>query len=324
MNSDHTISRKRYLTFERRPPELSGARRIARRLWSLVALPFELARARGLGTPGLKYRVRCVALGLRALCAVDVRRGLALIADPMDSFRYFEIEFAADAAARNPVARYLDVSSPRLVPLLVLEQNPKLVGDLVNPLAHDLNDTSAYARALRLADRCRFSGALIEHAEYAPESFDLITSISVVEHIPTDAAAVSSMWQLLRPGGRLVITVPCAREACEEYSNLDEYALLKQDGAGYVYWQRYYDEEALAARFWSVTGRPSRMRIWGEREPGAYDANVAAKRTNPSYPYWHEPTMFGREFCEYSSLAALPGMGVIAMEFVKPTAALAV
>ncbi len=101
---------------------------------------------------------------------------------------------------------------------------------------------------------------------------------------------------------------------------MDEYALLKKDGAGLVFWQRYYDEESLAARIWRMTGAPARMRIWGERKAGNYDANVISKRTNPAYAYWREPTMFGKEFAEYQSIRDLPGMGVVAMEFIKPEA----
>jgi len=39
-------------------------------------------------------------------------------------------------------------------------------------------------------------------------SFDLITCISVLEHIPDHAAAVAGMCRLLRPGGRLLLTFP--------------------------------------------------------------------------------------------------------------------
>lgn len=317
MNAEHIISRKRYLKFEERGPELGIVRRIARRLWSLLVLPAELASARRVGTPGLPDRVRCIRFGLRALFAGDVRRGLGLIADPMDSFRYFEVSFAVDAARRAPVERYLDVSSPRLIPLMILDDRPDLVADLLNPHASDLRETSEYAKSLGLLERCRLSDVLIEDAKHEDGTFDLITSVSVVEHIPQDSNAVAKLWRLLRPGGRLVITVPCAREACEEYSNLDEYSLLNPDGSGFVYWQRYYDESALAARFWSVVGKPAVMRIWGEREAGSYDANVVSKRTDPTYPYWREPTMFGSQFREFTRLDELPGMGVVAMEFVK-------
>ncbi len=41
-----------------------------------------------------------------------------------------------------------------------------------------------------------------------PESFDLVTCISVLEHIPEHRQAVASMLSLLRPGGLLAISCP--------------------------------------------------------------------------------------------------------------------
>ena len=321
MNTHHVIDRRRYLSFGAAGKLPGPLSRLVRRLWSLVFLPFGLAAAWRKGAPGLGCRVRCIGLGLRALAAGDVRRALLLIADPMDSFRYFEFDFAVAAARGATIDRYLDVSSPRLLPLMILKSRPGLTADLLNPLPEDLNDTAAMAASTGLRARCRLDGALIENAPFAAETFDLITSISVVEHIPNDTLAIATMWRLLRPNGKLVVTVPCARESCEEYTNVDEYGLLSTDKEGYVYWQRYYDRAALAERIWSITGQPSRMRILGEAKLGNYDHNVTRKRTDPTYPYWREPIMMATDYRSFDTLDELPGMGVIAMEFTKPATA---
>jgi SAM-dependent methyltransferase len=215
------------------------------------------------------------------------------------------------------IESYLDVSSPRLVPLMLLDDRKQLVADLINPIAEDLESTASLATALHLSDRCRMRQVLLEDAGFEPESFDLITSVSVVEHIPEDHEAIAKMWRLLRPGGRLLVTVPCARQACEEYTNLDEYKLF-EGSDGFVYWQRYYDQEALTERIWSVTGAPRQMEIFGEVRAGVYDRNVEQKRTDPSYPFWWEAVMMGRDFRHYDRIDELPGMGVVGMEFVKP------
>lgn len=44
------------------------------------------------------------------------------------------------------------------------------------------------------------------------ETFDLITCISVLEHIPDHRRAVASMWRLLNPGGHLILTCPYTEE----------------------------------------------------------------------------------------------------------------
>jgi SAM-dependent methyltransferase len=312
------IEGTRYLDFGAPGGRLTLAQRALRRTLGLAVLPFALSHAQRLGTPGLAYRKASISLGLHAAAAGDLRRAMRLIADPMDSFRYFEIDFVVGAASARPIARYLDVSSPRLAPLLILRAEPRCHGVLLNPLAEDLAETRALTRAVGLDGRCRFESKLIEDAGFAAESFDLVTSVSVVEHIPEDTRAIASMWRLIAPGGRLLITVPCARYACDEYTNLDEYGLFAKNADGYVYWQRYYDAASLERRIWSVTGAPARMRIYGENEPGTYDANVERKRTDPTYPYWNEPVFMGLHFRPYDRVDQLPGMGVVAMEFVKP------
>jgi SAM-dependent methyltransferase len=317
MNEPSAV-RRRHLRFPPPRPPLGKPRRLLQNALGLLLLPYALAAAAMRGTPGLRIRLRCIALGLRALARGEARQAFGLIVNPMDSIRYFELDYIESCVPRPVAGTYLDVSSPRLVFLTILDRQKSLVADVVNPIAGDLQESMALARALALDDRCRPLRALIEEAGYREGSFDLVTSVSVIEHIPNDRDAVATMWSLLRPGGRLVITVPCAREACEEYTNLDEYGLFDSSDEGLTYWQRYYDEEMLATSIWSVTGPPLRTRIYGETAPGNYDRNVMRKRTEPSYPYWLEPVMMGREYRYYDSIAALPGMGVIGMEFVKP------
>lgn len=43
---------------------------------------------------------------------------------------------------------------------------------------------------------------------FADASFDLVTTLDVLEHIEDDAAAVSEIARVLRPGGRMLATVP--------------------------------------------------------------------------------------------------------------------
>lgn len=59
------------------------------------------------------------------------------------------------------------------------------------------------------------------------KKFDLITCISVLEHIPNHQAAVKGMFKLLKSGGYLILTFPCNEK---QYVN-NVYKLL---GAGHV------------------------------------------------------------------------------------------
>jgi SAM-dependent methyltransferase len=157
---------------------------------------------------------------------------------------------------------------------------------------------------------------MIEKAPFEPKSFDTITSISVLEHIPEDRAALEKMWNLLRPGGKLLLSVPCAAEAFEEHIDFDEYGLLEKDDEGFVFGQRFYDEQLLQESVFGVTGKPSRYSLYGERSPGSFFKDRQAK-LHDDHSFWREPYALGLQYKYYRRIDDLPGVGVTAMEFIK-------
>ena len=300
---------------------LSRVQAVRRSVRDGVLTPAYWLLAHGVGTPGLDIHRRCAALGARLL--LRGRRHLSpaaafhCVVAPLDSVRYFEFDFAWRALSAAAPRAYLDVSSPRLLPALLLAERSGLVADLLNPDVKDLDQTRRLMAAAGLADRCRFHSALIDQAGFAPESFDVITSISVLEHIPDDGAAVRAIWRTLRPGGRLVLSVPCAREPFEEYFDYNEYGLLEPDERGFVFAQRFYSAEQLEQRVFSVTGQPVRQAVYGEKRPGLLSENRRQKVGDPRYPWYREAYMMGRDFTLFPRIDAMPASGVIAMEFVK-------
>jgi SAM-dependent methyltransferase len=316
---NHADLPRQYLSYPK-PVQVFGLRRLRHIIGALILFPFYWGMAYVTRTPGLAFRRLCALAGFRLLfTGRDLRRAYSLIVSPMDSVRYFEFDFMWRAIEKSKMRSYLDVSSPRIFSLLVVDRNADLAADLINPDKKDLAVTISWAESFGLRDRCRFYGCLIEDASLKPESFDVITSISVVEHIPDDRRAIQKMWDLLRPGGRLLISVPCAAKASEEFINLNEYELIDADENGFVFWQRYYDEGLIEDRIFSVTGKPYRCEIYGEKQANSYHKNATWKRTDPFYPYWREPFMMGLEYEFKNGFSELPGIGVIAMEFVKPS-----
>jgi hypothetical protein len=242
-----------------------------------------------------------------------------MLSFPFDSTRYFEFEFFGDSYAREPFSgRYLDVSSPRLLPALALRHSPQAAALLLNPDETDLRQTRQLMEMCGLAKRCKLRAARLEAFEGEEGRFDVITSLSVIEHIPMDGAALVRLWRLLKRGGRLLISVPCARVAFDEFINYDEYGLQAADAEGFVFGQRFYDEALLRERFHALMGRPLRQAIYGERQCGTLQSNRAEKAAGGHYPYWREPHFMARTCSFYDKVAALPGWGVIGMEFVKP------
>jgi SAM-dependent methyltransferase len=48
----------------------------------------------------------------------------------------------------------------------------------------------------------------VRRLPFAGESFDVVTAMDIIEHIDDDKAAACEVFRVLRPGGRLLVTVP--------------------------------------------------------------------------------------------------------------------
>jgi SAM-dependent methyltransferase len=311
--------RKQYIDVPR-PMECSLVRKLWQRLIGVLLSPYYVIAALCLGTPGVALHVRCARLGVRLfiLGRISLSTFYSLVCCPMDSIRYFEFHEALSSLAHVPFSTYLDVSSPNILPLMLLMKNRTAVADLVNPDNRDLVYTEQLALAFGVARRCIFTNSTIEMAKCAGRTFDLITCISVLEHIPADREALDVMWSLLRPGGRLILTLPCMAQPLEQYISFNHYGVLAPGLDGYTFWQRYYDEERLHTVVFDIAGLPTKMVIYGERSYGLFYRNASMKRLLGSlYPNWREPYMMAKEYRYFQTVAELPGEGVVMLEFMK-------
>lgn len=66
--------------------------------------------------------------------------------------------------------------------------------------------------ARRRVPNCDFRHAIAEELPFADQSFQYVTCMEVLEHLPADSrpTAFREMHRVLRPGGRLILTVPHA------------------------------------------------------------------------------------------------------------------
>jgi SAM-dependent methyltransferase len=294
---------------------------LAHGLASVVLVPSYALAAAAIGTPGMWFHLEAVGVALRLV----THGGTGLIAQagrlalyPMDSTRYFEFDWVWSRLQRlERVRRYLDVSSPRFLPLSYVRHSGVEQACFVNPDHADLATTERWAAALSLTDRCHFSDALIESASFEEGHFDAITSISVFEHIADERLALTRLERLLAPGGTLLLTLPCTAVGYDQFRDYDEYNLTRPDSEGRYFFQRFYDASLLQDRVFSVLGEPRQMTVYGECEPGYFGRNAQQKMRGLPYPFWREGYMMGRHFRIYPSIDELPGEGVVALEFVK-------
>lgn len=309
---------RRYLRFPATVPAPSKGRLITHLVLGVVLFPFFWLAASIAGAPAMLLRWRFLWFGIRLLLrGGEYVMAYRCVVSPMDSVRHFEFDFFWRRAHAKRATHLLDVSSPRLMSLMLLDAQPELSAHLMNPDIKDLARTASIAKSMDLDRRCIFDSRRIEELSDRASFYDLIICMSVLEHIVDDFDAVQAMWRMLAPGGRLLLSVPCAAVALDEYTDLDEYELLERDDRGFVFWQRYYDDQRLAHIF-AITGEPASCSIFGERVAGGYDADVLAKRSDPNYPHWKDCYTTARTYAVYGTLDKLPGMGVIAMEFLKP------
>ena len=59
--------------------------------------------------------------------------------------------------------------------------------------------------------------------QYSALRFDLITALDVIEHIEDDQQAVADMLAMLRPGGKLVITVPASMKLWDRHDEINRH-----------------------------------------------------------------------------------------------------
>ncbi len=100
-------------------------------------------------------------------------------------------------------------------------------GELLNTLStlgfQPVIGTDASPTALNFADNSSgqsgsLTSSLAEHLPFADETFALVTSLDVVEHLDDDVAAIQEYRRVARPGGLVVIAVPAYQWA---WSNHD-------------------------------------------------------------------------------------------------------
>jgi SAM-dependent methyltransferase len=73
--------------------------------------------------------------------------------------------------------------------------------------ATELDDTARALAAKRLGRRVA-TAALPDLSMFEPDSFDLVALLDVLEHVEDDKASLAAIRDRLKPGGKLLVTVP--------------------------------------------------------------------------------------------------------------------
>ena len=212
-------------------------------------------RQRTFAPPGRDVRgwTRLYALSLRLGARSLLRDGpsrqaLIRLLVPLDPSRYLELPDVLEQLEAAAGEHVLDLASPKL-PAVALARRGVLVlsVDALN------SEVETWKRLASDQPRVTFAVGDGRALAMADASFDRAYSISVIEHIAGDGdrAALAELARVVRPGGRVVITLPYARRYREEWRDKPVYGDEGEVGGRYFF-ERWYDEERVAQLVESV------------------------------------------------------------------------
>jgi SAM-dependent methyltransferase len=183
---------------------------------------------------------------------LGVQKTLGKILQPVNSYtRFPEYEFMGkhlDERIRSrgeERLRILDVGSPKLFGLW-LASNYDVEVHLTDIDKDTLREAASLWRAIqdKAMGQVFFQKSDARTLGYNDREFDLVYSMSVIEHVAGDGAdkqAILEMERVLKPGGSLLISTPLGPHYVEQQrKNLAGSARKTNDGE-YYFFQRIYD-----------------------------------------------------------------------------------
>ena len=209
-----------------------------------------------------------LGVGLRTLPR-DPLLGLKRLALPVSYWRSAEFAYVWRQLAAPHGARILDVGSPKdLAAMLARHRGYEVVATDILPDAIELSRRYAVGQQLD----GRRPGAVHSEVQdgraltFPDAYFDSAYSVSVLEHIPEtgDSEAINELIRVVRPGGRIVITVPFDHVYRETFVTGAVYERTPR-GDESLFYERHYDRESLSRRLMSSPQvQVIDSSVWGE------------------------------------------------------------
>ena len=171
-------------------------------------------------------------------------------------YREFAFVFESIARYRPSPGALLDISSPKLLPVTIASARPEMRVDSIDILESDVLWVRKAMTHLGLPNLTA-SVADARTLPFDDESFDLVTSVSVFEHIAPEnggeAPAARELGRVLAPGGIALLTVPFSQTYFAEYRAGTVYERTSTDGQP-IFYQRFYDMNLLKRNLVAASG----------------------------------------------------------------------
>lgn len=182
-----------------------------------------------------------LALGLRSLARGRFSRDVVIrLVIPLDPSRYLELPWAVQALGARPGEHVLDLASPKLLAVQLARAGVRVTSVDAYPA-----EVEAWRELAGAEPGLSFEVADGRSLPYGDGSFDRACSISVLEHVAEDgdAPALRELARVVRPGGRVVLTLPYASRAWDEWRDRPLYG----SGEESAFFQRWYDDARVEA-----------------------------------------------------------------------------
>jgi SAM-dependent methyltransferase len=243
------------------------------------------------GTSGFRFRETQyyrfgLMVGIRNLLRngflLGIKKTAGKLLQPINSFTRFpeyhclgnEVEHYLIHSLAGRRAKVLDVGSPKCFGLYLAYQFDIEIHltDIDRPSVREA-EVLWDAIQSRAKGHTTFSVQDARSLNYTANEFDIVYSMSVVEHIEGQAAdsdSLRSMLQVLKPGGLLLVTVPVGQEYVEQ-ERAGFQGAARETGSGNLYFfQRIYTAATAEERLVKALPATSLTRtvtIW--RKKGA-------------------------------------------------------
>jgi SAM-dependent methyltransferase len=170
---------------------------------------------------------------------------------PIEDSRLFELPATLAALDARPGDRVLDLASPKLAAVALAQAGAQVTS--VDQLGSEVESWRVLAGHV---EGVRFEVGDGRRLAFEDGSFDHAYSISVIEHIGDDGdfEALAELARVVRPGGRIVVTVPYDESASEDWRDAPLYGDHGLERGGRWFFSRTYDDARIARLLTATPG----------------------------------------------------------------------
>jgi SAM-dependent methyltransferase len=233
----------------------------------------------------IDYYLFGVKAGIRNLFgnsfSIGLRKTLGKISQPISSYTRFPEYYYMDHAITQYVGesrssrppRILDIGSPKCFGLYLADKLEVEV-EVTDISRLNLDEYFLMSKSLeaKAKGHVRFSVQDARALDYEDATFDVVYSMSVIEHIEGeqgDSQSVREMVRVLKPGGLLLLSVPFGKKYVEQLRRGFAHAVQKTEDQALYFFQRIYDRSALENRIFSALRGlevRSQWTVWRESD----------------------------------------------------------